>query len=117
MSTGLSSEASRTLPAGVIVELLSDRRRRAVLDVLQAHEKPLALADVAKEVTLRAKQVSLDTCSVEEIKCTQLKLHHQDIPLLADYGIVEYNKERRTVTLTEQVEQLDLLWELKANLS
>lgn len=117
MSTGLSSNASHSLSADVIAELLADRRRRVVLDVLRDHDKPVALADVAKEVTHRAKQVPLDACSVEEIKRTRLKLHHHDVPQLADYGVVEYNVERRTVTLTEQAEQLDLLWELKATLS
>lgn len=113
MSTGLSSRSSCSLSADDIFDLLSDQRRRTVLDILRARDDPLALADVAREV-VRDEDTPIDAVPAEDLERVHSRLYHQDVPKLADYGVVEYNVERRTVALTEQARQLALLWELMA---
>jgi len=82
-----------------IYDCLARARRRCILRCLNDAEKPLALADLAAEVANRESQRS--DVDPETVKDVYLSLYHVHIPKLADADLVQYDKDRRTVGLSE----------------
>ena len=90
-----------------LFEIFADRRRRYVLDCLQEHETPLALADVADEVAARETGSPITETSAEEVKRIYVSLYHNHVPKLENAGFVHYCQERDLVTLSEEVPDLE----------
>ncbi|RDI71107.1 DUF7344 domain-containing protein [Halopelagius longus] len=70
--------------------LLSDERRRIVLQTLTDLELPLSVSELAREVAERETESDAGA-SVPEIRSVETDLHHVHLPLLDDHGIVEYD--------------------------
>lgn len=79
--------------------LRSSQQRRAAIEVLSGETERLSIDDLAREVTARTP---VDR-TLDQVK---VRLHHVDLPMLADAGVVDYDREERTVTVTEPVSDL-----------
>ncbi|MFC6826261.1 DUF7344 domain-containing protein [Halopelagius fulvigenes] len=81
-------------PAGLTEDeyyrLLSDERRRIVLQTLTELELPLTVGELAEEVAERETGIGADA-SVPATQGVETDLHHVHLPLLDDHGIVEYD--------------------------
>lgn len=78
-------------------KLLSDRRRRLLIDVVRTHDQGLTLPDAAEEVAQRETGVPVTALSPEHIKEVYISLYHDHLPRLTDIGLLEYEQERDLV--------------------
>lgn len=94
------------------LEILSNERRRYVLQCLLPVDNPMALADLADEVAASENGTETTDVSKEDAKDVYVSLYHADIPKLADADIVEYDQDQNTVTLTQNAAELRPLLEV-----
>ncbi|WP_312908275.1 DUF7344 domain-containing protein [Natronosalvus caseinilyticus] len=90
-----------------ILELLSHQRRRAVLDFLLTHDRPLTLNDLRNEVVEEEQNTDITEIPSQQVKQTHISLHHVHIPKLEDKGVVNYDPNRNIVEPTEKLTQLE----------
>jgi hypothetical protein len=76
-------------------ELLADERRRVVLDVLAGRTVPLGLETAAK--TVAEQESDTGDAAGETVQRVALSLHHHHLPKLRDFGVVDYDSERKRV--------------------
>ena len=79
------------------LKLLSDRRRRHLIEVVKTHDQGLTLPDAAEEVAQKETGVPVTALSPEHIKEVYISLYHDHLPRLTDAGLLEYEQERDLV--------------------
>ena len=88
-------------------EALADERRREVLTVLFQSESSLSLTELAVELTrvdADAREADAPTDGVEHRK---VQLYHRHVPKLVDAGLVEFDRDRRTVSLAPEFQDAE----------
>ncbi|WP_435180882.1 DUF7344 domain-containing protein [Halorussus sp. AFM4] len=87
---------------------LGDERRRHLLYYLS--DNPSATVDeLAREVAARDTDRATSAVSEEECDRMRAKLHHEHLPRLRDYGIVDYDERNRDVRLVDRSQVLLML--------
>ena len=97
----------KELSLDVIFEVLKNQRRRLVLKYLKAKEETVALGELAEHVAAQENGKSVETISSDERKRVYVGLYQCHLPKMDDMGIVEFNRNRGLVDLTETASQLD----------
>jgi len=90
-----------------IFGVFAHHHRRYTLRELQRHEKPMALADLADEITVQEHETPITDIPAEKVKKTYMSLYHTHIPKLVEADLVHYEQERDTVTLTERAKNTE----------
>ncbi len=75
-------------------DLLHDRRRRAVLTVLNETDRRLSVTELANKIAIRENDPRDPSAHSENVR---LSLIHVHLPKLADANVVRYDRERPTV--------------------
>lgn len=88
------------------LRLLSHTHRRALVDCLDEHDEPIAVADAAADVAEMGTTASKHDLSTEDVDQVYVALYHTHVPKLRDDGIVAYDQNRETIRLTERGQQL-----------
>lgn len=83
-----------------VIRSLGSPRRRYVLSLLSGRDAPMALADVATDVTRWELDADREETSNESIQAVEVSLSHTDGPMQADVGLLEYDPQKRTIELT-----------------
>lgn len=109
MSQDHSSLGTGNLSQDLLFDVLSHTHRRALLECLDTHSVPLALADVAEEVALLNSGRSIQEISPEELKRVYMSLYHTHVPKLTEEDLLQYDQARDLVELTERGSQLAAL--------
>ena len=78
---------------------LANERRRAALAVLGEAAAPLALADLAADLVERERGPATGAPDHAAIRRCYVSLYHRHVPKLVEAGLVEFDADRRTVTL------------------
>lgn len=78
-------------------ELRPERHRERVLTVLDDRELPVSLSDLADAVLEHAGPMS-PLATQEDAESVRVRLHHVDLPKLADSGAIEYDQENNVVS-------------------
>lgn len=94
MSTGHISSAPHRVSEEVH-EVFSGPQEQVVLSQLLDRDEPVPLDELAEHV---AEEVGVD--SEDGRQHIAISLHHVYLPKLDDGGFVDYDAERRTVTVT-----------------
>lgn len=84
-----------------LFDVLSNPRRRFVLACLTNHSKPMAVADVADELTRWECDTSRGQLPEDEVLSRYTALHHVHVPKMADIGLIKYNQDKKTVALVD----------------
>lgn len=84
----------RELPESDVFVLLSKRRRRLTLQVLQESGVPITIAELAKQVAERER----GSCTADDLRAIHIALYHNHLPRLEDADVVVYDQERGEVT-------------------
>lgn len=98
--------------AADVYEVLSARERRATLRCLAGADRPMAVADLTREVARELRSAAADDAatdsepSPERLRELRIRLHHCDLPKLADHAIVTIDRERQAVSLRERGERI-----------
>ena len=74
--------------------LLASERRRHTLDVLETESGPVELYELAQAVAGRERVTTSPKAAIERIA---LSLHHNHLPKLDDFGVVDYDPKRNLV--------------------
>jgi len=86
---------------------LADERRRTVLRRLREYGMPMTLADLADEVVGSENDEHDPDRSCDEVARVAARLHHVDLPKLAEAGFLSYDLRTNVVTLSERGETFD----------
>lgn len=84
-----------------ILVALSHHQRRETLDILREAGCPLAVADLSVELARKLEDFHSEHEAKKRAEQLQVELYHCHVPRLAEAGLLEYNEDRRVVTLTE----------------
>lgn len=81
--------------------ITADPVRGEVLELLYGSEGPLSLADLAIELA-RETDTELDDMEWSRAKQLRSTLHHRHVPKLQYVGLVAFDPDRMTVSLTQE---------------
>lgn len=90
-----------------ILELLSHQRRRAILDLLLTHDRPLTITDLRNEIVEKEQGTEIIEIPSKQVKQVHISLHHVHVPKLEEEGVVNYDSDRNIVEPTEKLSQLE----------
>lgn len=80
-------------------DALAHARRRQTLRILDATESPMALDDLALELTIREQEAPASRIDEDQTQRCSIALYHRHLPKLAAAGMVEFDTDQQTVTL------------------
>ena len=84
-----------------IFELVADAQRRQILTYLiQNADRPIPLEALLEELMTQTDTSESDQPTEREHLLT--RLHHLQLPKLADYGVIEYNESLQLISYIEQ---------------
>lgn len=89
------------------LEALADDSRRHVLSALCRAESPLSLSELAIDLANAETGPAGPGAEDDPVRSRKVELYHRHVPKLADAGLVEFDAERRTVTLATEFEGAD----------
>jgi len=84
-----------------IFDALADRRRRKLLCSLRDHDGSLSVTSAAEELAIVHCETSKYCYPDDEIKEIYASLYHDHVPELEDRGLVDYDRQRDQIELTE----------------
>lgn len=76
--------------------LLAAERRRQALDILVGQTPSVDLADLAAAVATRDPDI--DAADGQAVTRVAASLHHFHLPMMADYGVIDYDPMVNRVT-------------------
>ena len=106
-TTENSSGTQEPLSEDLIFDVLKNRRRRYTLHYLKRQGQPVELSDLAEQVAAWENDKTVPELSANERKSVYTSLYQTHLPKLADAGIVDYNRNRGVVELSENAAQLE----------
>ncbi|WP_435159202.1 DUF7344 domain-containing protein [Haladaptatus sp. DFWS20] len=78
--------------------ILSDPHYREILAVLEDAKRPLHITELAEQLVKRDEtMISADEYE-RQLKQERLSLHHNSLPRLAEYGVIDYDLEENIVS-------------------
>ena len=80
--------------------LLSDPTRRRICSILSSPDPPVSERDLAVELATRFLDRPAAEISDEQRRQQRIQLRHHQLPKLADYGLITYDRATRTVSIT-----------------
>jgi hypothetical protein len=99
------ADASR-LSKDVIFEVLKNRRRRDVLEYLQAAEGTVTLSELAERIAAWENDVPVSALNSTQRKRVYVALYQTHLPKMDDVGVIDYDSDRGTVELSENADLL-----------
>ena len=94
------------LTKDTVFEILSSSRRRFALYVLCRESGRIELDALARRLAAYEEGVQPEDVEDEGAKRLYISLYQTHLPKLASAGLVDYDREERTVTLTDRIEEL-----------
>lgn len=82
------------------VALLTDQTRRRICSILSDPDPPVSERDLAVELAMRCLDKPATEITADERRHYLIQLHHHQLPKLADYGLITYDRSTRTVSIT-----------------
>lgn len=104
----MSNTTDGTLPQDVAFDILSNARRRFVLQSLQDSSNGVDLSDLAAELAATENGVSREELTSKQRKRAYVSLYQTHIPKMEDAGVIEYDQDAGVVHSTGHVEELSL---------
>jgi len=91
------------LSESVVFELISQKHRRYVIDVLASQESPLTLSELVDAVAAKKQEEPVDTADNSALS---VRLYHVDLPKLHEYGIIEFDPSAGRIQPTDKLPAL-----------
>lgn len=92
------------LPLDVIFDILKNHRRRLVIRYLSEISATTTLSDLAEHIAARENDKSEDALTSAERKRVYVCLYQCHLPKMNDAGLLEFEPDRGTVELADNVE-------------
>ncbi|WP_290815933.1 hypothetical protein [Halovivax sp.] len=90
-----------------MLKLLADQRRRHALDLLSAADRPRSVAALASDVADREREESATSVERPRTEDLRIELYHVHLPMLAESGLIEFDRDRKTATLARSLGTVD----------
>lgn len=88
-----------------LYDVVANPRRRFILRCLLEQSKPMAMADMAVELTKRGENLPKDQISKDRVKSQYIELYHVHIPKMEAVGLLSYDAANRTIDLVDGIEE------------
>jgi DNA-binding transcriptional ArsR family regulator len=118
----MTDASSRGRPAGeagggslskdLVFTMLSNQRRRHVIHYLKQRGEQVTVRDLSRQVAAWENGVGVEQLDYKQRKRVYTSLHQTHLPKLDDAGIVEYDRDRGTVSLGSAAVELDVYMEV-----
>lgn len=94
------------LPLDQVFEILKNKRRREVLHYLEEHDGNASLSDLAEHIAAIENDTTVKAISSTQRKRVYVGLYQCHLPKMDDMDIVDFDKNRGTVELAKNAEQV-----------
>ncbi|MFW6017597.1 MAG: DUF7344 domain-containing protein [Halapricum sp.] len=101
------TEPASTLSVDVIFEVLKNERRRRVIQYLHENDGPAELGTVAEHIAALENDKDESAISYDERKRVYVGLYQCHLPKMDDMGVIDFNRARGRMELTDQAHHLD----------
>jgi DNA-binding transcriptional ArsR family regulator len=95
------------LTQDTVFSVLSNERRRQVLRHLYERPGGSDIRELSQQLAAWENDVALEAVTYKQRKRVYTSLHQTHLPALAEAGVVDYDRDRGTVDLTERADVLD----------
>jgi len=102
----LASVGETELGFDQIFELLSNQRRRYVLQYLQEIDDQPTTSDLAEQIAAWENDKERQQISSDERKRAYVGLYQGHLPKMDDMGVISYNKPRGTIESANNIDQV-----------
>ena len=105
MSDSDGSEEGPELSKDTIFTLLQNSRRRRVLRYLEEHGEA-SLSELARYIASQENESHPDEVGNDMRRKVYISLYQTHIPRMADIGVIDYDREEKTIRLRDPASQL-----------
>lgn len=107
--------SSEELTLDNIFEILTNKRRRMVIEYLRSSDKAVSLSELADRIAATENDKPVDELSSEERKRVYVGLYQAHLPKMESAGILDVDNERNHVSLQPEASQLYPYLDLSGN--
>ena len=93
----------------VVFEILAEPRRRFALSHLHEHSRPIAIADLIREISADQHEIAKNEVPKRVLQQETTAFHHCHLPKLVDAHLVTINTDRNTVMATDTLQSIEPL--------
>lgn len=90
------------LPLDVTFGILKNSRRRTILEYLRNEEDTVTVGELAEHIAAIENDMTVKQLNAQQRKRVYIGLYQCHLPKLDDTNVVDFNRDRGLVTLTEQ---------------
>lgn len=95
-----------------IFQMLGNRRRRLTISYLKQIDGQSTVRDIAEHVAAWENGIETVEVTYKQRKRVYTSLYQSHLPKLAKAGLIDYNKDRGTVSLTDKIREVDIYLEM-----
>ncbi len=88
-------------------EILTNARRRYTLSYLRSQSGAVSIGELAEVVAAWENETSVELVSSKERKSVYTSLYQTHLPKMADAGVIDYDRQRGNVQLSDRANELD----------
>jgi hypothetical protein len=111
VTTTEARDAAAIAPETVF-EVLSNERRRYVLHHLKSMGERITVRELSEQVAAWENGIEVAAVTPKERKRVYTALHQTHLPKMADVGVIDYDRDRGTLELTDAIETFDIYLEV-----
>lgn len=100
-------ESESTLPLDTVFRVLSHHRRRLILHHLRTRKYPVPSEELVDEIAFQESEAHMGDIPAEVYEQVALDLHHTQLPKLAGWGVIDYNRDLNLVAAADTLRPLD----------
>jgi hypothetical protein len=95
-----------------VFEVLSNQRRRYVLHFLKARGERVTVRELSEQIAAWENGIDRDAVVPKERKRVYTALHQTHLPKMAKVGVIDYDRDRGTLELTDAIAAFDIYLEV-----
>jgi len=103
-----SGDADAQLSTEAVFQTLGSRRRRYTLHYLRLQDRPVPIRELSEQLSAWESGKECTAVTPKERKRLYTALHQTHLPKMDRLGIVEYDRNRGIVSLTDHIRQFDI---------
>jgi hypothetical protein len=102
-----TESAEPTLSKDERFEILKNQRRRDALRFLKENEGKVNLSDMSEYIAAKENDIDVGALSSSQRKRVYIGLYQCHLPKMANFGVIDFDKDRGTIELLPTAELLD----------
>lgn len=101
-----ADKEAESLSKDDIYSMLSNRRRRLVLNYLRETAEEVSVRELSREVAAMENGIEREELTYKQRKRVYTSLHQTHLPKLDDVGVIVYDRDRGNISLTPLATEL-----------